>query len=296
MQALGVERSATAEQIRRAYHRLALRLHPDKNPGDAHVRRSPRPPPPLPPPAPPPQAAKENFQSLQQVFAVLGDAERRRVYDQTGSLDDAELSGAAFDSLYEFYRNVFKKVSADDIVAFEAEYRGSAEETADLKQLYRRFKGNMAMVMAWMLCSRDADCHRFVTILNAAVAEGELPITPPSHARLCTACELPERKTYRRWAQRVAERGPPLESPLKPAARRDGNGGSQGDLAALIRSRQGQRGEELVAALAAKYGKTEGKREGKRRGGAAAHEPSEEDFVLAHKRVMAHRGVAKPKK
>eukprot|EP00850_Spirogloea_muscicola_P004024 SM000017S02764 [mRNA] locus=s17:93306:94857:+ [translate_table: standard] len=285
MQALGVDRGATAEQIRRAYHRLALRLHPDKNPGDAHVCLSPRRPP---PPPLPPQAAKENFQSLQQVFAVLGDAERRRVYDQTGSLDDAvsacsqtELSGAAFDSLYEFYRNVFKKVSADDIVAFEADYRGSAEETADLKQLYRRFKGNMTM---------RASGAQSVPPMGSAGCQKR------ASSRVSTEAGCQKVKSHMQRLTVLLLRLY-LELP-----HRDGNGGSQGDLAALIRSRQGQRGEELVAVLAAKYGKPEGNRVGKRRGGAevaggaAAHEPSEEDFAIAHKLVMARRGVAKPKK
>jgi curved DNA-binding protein CbpA len=34
LQVLGVSQSATHDEIRKAYHKLALRLHPDKNPGD----------------------------------------------------------------------------------------------------------------------------------------------------------------------------------------------------------------------------------------------------------------------
>lgn len=61
---LGVERGASAGEIKKAYRRLALTYHPDRNPGDAE--------------------AEEKFKELAEAYAVLSDDEKRRMYDQFG--------------------------------------------------------------------------------------------------------------------------------------------------------------------------------------------------------------------
>jgi DnaJ-class molecular chaperone len=65
-QVLGVARDATAEQIRRAYRRLAKQYHPDLNPGD--------------------KAAEERFKAVASANEILSDAERRGRYDR-GEID-----------------------------------------------------------------------------------------------------------------------------------------------------------------------------------------------------------------
>jgi curved DNA-binding protein CbpA len=61
-QVLGVESNATAEEISKAYKREARVRHPDKNPEDEH--------------------ATEKFQALQQAYDVLGNEDRRKLYDR----------------------------------------------------------------------------------------------------------------------------------------------------------------------------------------------------------------------
>ena len=68
---LGVGRSASDADIRKAYHKLARECHPDLHPDD--------------------KAAREKFKSLQKAYGVLGDAEKRKLYDQYG---EAGVSGA----------------------------------------------------------------------------------------------------------------------------------------------------------------------------------------------------------
>lgn len=63
-QALGVVRGADAEEIRKAYRRLARKYHPDLNPGD--------------------KAAEERFKKVQEAYDVLSDEDKRKVYDQYG--------------------------------------------------------------------------------------------------------------------------------------------------------------------------------------------------------------------
>jgi molecular chaperone DnaJ len=72
---LGLERRATASEIKRAYRRLARKFHPDINPGD--------------------QAAALHFRRIAEAYETLMDPERRRAYDDYGPGLDASGTGEA---------------------------------------------------------------------------------------------------------------------------------------------------------------------------------------------------------
>ena len=113
---------------------------------------------------------------------MLGDAEKRRVYDETGRVDDADgLGGEKFNDLYEYYRGIYRKVTEEDVDAFYRSYRGSEEETADVLAAHAKFEGDMRKVFMWVMCSDEAaDSHRFADAVDAAVAAGRARRYPPS--------------------------------------------------------------------------------------------------------------------
>lgn len=236
---LGVERTASQQEIKKAYYKLALRLHPDKNPGD--------------------EDAKEKFQQLQKVISILGDEEKRALYDQTGCVDDADLAGDVCQNLKEFFQTLYKKVTEADIEEFEANYRGSDTEKKDLIDLYKMHKGNMNRVFCYMLCSDPKlDSHRFKDILDEAIAGGVVKST----------------KAYEKWAKRVSETKPPT-SPLK---RRKKEKKDSEDLFAIISQRQNERRgkiNSMLSSLVSKYG-----------GGP---EPSEEEFEAARQKLESKK-------
>ena len=77
---LGVTRTATEVEIKSAYRKLAMKHHPDRNPGDAK--------------------AEEQFKSAAEAYAVLADAEKRALYDRFGhaGVSSAAGAGAGFDA------------------------------------------------------------------------------------------------------------------------------------------------------------------------------------------------------
>ena len=78
---LGVERAADAEEIKRAYRRLAMKYHPDRNPGDAD--------------------AEAKFKEAAEAYEVLSDAETRSRYDRFGR---EGLRGAGGPATHDFSR------------------------------------------------------------------------------------------------------------------------------------------------------------------------------------------------
>ena len=76
---LGVERKAKAEQVRKAYRRLARKFHPDFNPNN--------------------KAAEEKFKEIQEAYDVLSDEKKRQIYDQYGFYSDNIPNTQSFDQL-----------------------------------------------------------------------------------------------------------------------------------------------------------------------------------------------------
>ena len=82
---LSVERSASSEEIKKAYKRLAIKYHPDRNSGDAE--------------------AVEKFKEASEAFEVLSDAEKRSRYDQFGH---AGVKGAAGGGQFHDVEDIFE--------------------------------------------------------------------------------------------------------------------------------------------------------------------------------------------
>ncbi len=92
---LGVERTASDEEIKKAYRKLAVKYHPDKNPGD--------------------KTAEEKFKELGEAYEALSDTQKRAAYDQYGhaAFDPRARAGAGahpgggFHDPFEIFREVF---------------------------------------------------------------------------------------------------------------------------------------------------------------------------------------------
>lgn len=88
---LGVSRTADADEIKRAYRALALKFHPDRNPGDA--------------------GAVERFKQINEAYSVLSDAEKRAQFDQFGRVgpQGSPFGGQDFGGadLFDLFNSVF---------------------------------------------------------------------------------------------------------------------------------------------------------------------------------------------
>lgn len=110
---LGVDRTASEEQIKKTYRKLALKYHPDRNPGD--------------------REAEDKFKEAAEAYEVLRDSEKRNIYDQFGheGLQGTGFTGfGGFDDIFSAFGDIF-----EDFFGFGTRRRGSrtaARPGADL--------------------------------------------------------------------------------------------------------------------------------------------------------------------
>lgn len=136
---LGVARDASEEDLKKAYRQLALKFHPDRNkePG-----------------------AEERFKEVSEAYAVLSDAEKRRVYDQVGH--------AGFDQRY-----------SDEDIFRGADFGGFGFDVGDIFSAFFGGRGRSQR-------GRDLQVHASVPL--ATVATGGDIAVKVARAETCSAC------------------------------------------------------------------------------------------------------------
>jgi molecular chaperone DnaJ len=115
---LGVARNATDQEIKSAYRKLALKYHPDRNPGD--------------------KQAEEHFKEAAEAYSVLADAQKRAAYDRFGHAGVGAAAGAGgFDpTIFADFNDIFGNLG--DIFGFGDIFgggrrRGGPQRGSDLR-------------------------------------------------------------------------------------------------------------------------------------------------------------------
>lgn len=133
---LGVARGASADDIKRAYRKLAMQFHPDKNPGD--------------------HAAEQKFKDINHAYDILKDDQKRAAYDRMGhaAFENGARGGAAGAGFGANFSDIF-----DEMFGNMTGRRGGVQRGSDLRYnleitLEEAFKGSQATIRipSWTSC------------------------------------------------------------------------------------------------------------------------------------------------
>jgi molecular chaperone DnaJ len=159
---LGVDRGADGATIKAAYRKLAMKFHPDQNPGD--------------------KTADDTFKEINEAYAVLSDAEKRAAYDRYGKAAFEGAGGPFGQGGFQDFADVFNEVFGEafgDLFGGRGGRRDGTERGADLRYdveitLEHAFAGTERQIVV----PRDMNCE-------ACDGSGAEPGTKPETCPTC---------------------------------------------------------------------------------------------------------------
>lgn len=156
---LGISRNASEDEIKSAYRKLALKYHPDRNPGN--------------------KTAEERFKEAAEAYEVLHDPQKRNTYDQYGhhGIEGTGFSGfGGFDDIFSSFGDIF-----EDFFGFRTSTgsRTRAQRGADL-----RYNLNLSFMEAAFGTDTEINIEK-TEVCSTCNGNGCEPGTEPENCRRC---------------------------------------------------------------------------------------------------------------
>jgi molecular chaperone DnaJ len=155
---LGVERTATEQEIKSAYRKLAMQYHPDRNPNNPD--------------------AEEKFKEASEAYAILADTDKRGMYDRYGHAGvSGSAAGPGFDaSVFQDFSDIFGDFFGfGDLFGAGGRRRSRAQRGADLREdLNLQFEEAVFGTETQISVRRHETCEE---CSGSGAAPGKTPVT-----------------------------------------------------------------------------------------------------------------------
>ena len=158
---LGVERGASEDELKKAYRKLAMEHHPDRNDGCTD--------------------AESRFKELNEAYSVLGDASKRAAYDRYGhaGVNGAAGGGAGYHDIHDIFNEVFGD-------AFSDMFGGGGRRQQQGPRRGQDLRYDLEITLEQAYAGSEVEI-RVPASLNCEACSGS-GCTPGTHPTACTTC------------------------------------------------------------------------------------------------------------
>lgn len=166
---LGVSKTATQDEIKAAYRKLALKYHPDRNPGN--------------------KEAEEKFKEAAEAYEILSSADKRSKYDQYGEAGPGMGGFGGFNSGNMNMDDIFSNFSEafGDIFGTKSSKKSRAKKTEPTPKRGHDLEKEITITLeeAFKGATKEFKIHHFVSCVECKITG----MAPGSTAKECAACQ-----------------------------------------------------------------------------------------------------------